>query len=104
MINTEITKATKANLNNIDTLLSAVFGNKVSQDEIPKSMRKANVKNPALAVFGGGRWLMDNPTQDLASHWTAVGKLMVSLEFPLMLLLLTIEIEARYRLATGESL
>ena len=77
MINDEISKATKTNLNNIDTILSAVFGNKVSQEEIPQSMRRGHVKNPALAIFGGGRWLMNNPTEHLQAHWEEVGKLMV---------------------------
>lgn len=109
MINTEISRATKQNLENIDTLLSAVFGNQVSQDEIPDSMRKAKVNNAAVSVFGGGKWLMNNPTEDLGAHWSEVGKLMVIRTQPQKLPynythLLTPGIEARYRLATGQSL
>lgn len=77
-IQTAIEQSTKENLRNIDMLMSAVFGNLISQDNIPNSMKKANVKNAALAVFGGGRWLMNNPTEDLGSHWNQVGRLMVS--------------------------
>jgi len=79
MMNTAIEESTRENLQNIDKILAAVFGGKdSSQDNIPGSMRKANVKNAALAVFGGGRWLQNNPTADLETHWKEVGKLMVS--------------------------
>ena len=68
----------KESLKKIDTIISAVFGNKVSQEEIPKSMRNANVKNPARAVFGGGRWLKDNPTESLQKQFEETRKRMAS--------------------------
>ena len=73
-----VAEGMKESLHNIDTIVSAVFGNKVSQNEIPKSMRHANVKNPALAVFGGGRWLQDNPTDGLQKQFEQTRKRMVS--------------------------
>lgn len=68
----------KATLDHIDTLVSAVLGNKVSQDEIPKGMRKGGVKNPAVAVFGWGTWLKDKPTEGLKDQIKEIAKLTVS--------------------------
>ena len=67
----------KAGLKHIDTLVSAVFGNQVGQDEIPKNMRKGEVKNPAVSVFGWGVWLLDNPTENLQKRFERIGDLMV---------------------------
>ncbi|KAK3314440.1 hypothetical protein B0H66DRAFT_535354 [Apodospora peruviana] len=55
----------------IDKIVGGVFGRQgsVQEDTVPKSMRRSDIKHPAVSVFSYGVWLLDNPNMDLADGY-----------------------------------